>query len=663
MRISRSERLLGALLLGGFIQAGGAAHAASVTLNFDTLPDGTNFVAPTTYASTMPLRDEYAQVDGVHFLGGGGVLSGNFGVSGVSGSNLLAFNLRTIAVYQDGVTHPVPPEQILFDHPANLVRVNVGSSELVGGTAVLTAFDASGNSVGTAQLPLTTTLTPLWVQSTTYNIASVQLTLTGSRSMVADDLVFMIQDHANVPPVTQCALAGPAGTNGVFLGDVNATLTATDADDTVAATRYQLDGGAWQPYSTPVLISGNGIHTLLYQSLDSGGLWEDVKSQSVTIDTTSPVTYCALDGPAGANGVFLGDVHATLTASDPDDTVAATRYRLDSQNDADWQPYSSPVLISGNGTHTLQFQSLDSHGNWEMVKSQSVSIDTTKPVTQCALDGPAGTNGVYLGDVHATLTASDPDDSVAATHFRLDGSDWQPYTAPVLISGSGTHKLEFQSQDSSGNWEDIQSVSVSIDTTSPVTQCTLAGPAGANGWYLGDVHATLTATDPDDSVAATRYGLDGSGWQPYSTPVLISGNGTHTLQFQSEDSSGNWESVQSVSVKIDSGPPVVNLTLSRYTLRGESGRLNGHLVPVAVNGSVSDGGSGLAGVKFEVKDQYGVVQPPLGHFGQTVRLAATLKPRGRARCYQVVVTATSNAGSQTRVVRCVWVIRPGRAVH
>src|SRR4051794_11969751 len=311
MRNNRSERLLGALALGVSTLTGGAAHAASVTVNFDTLPDGTAFVAPTAFSNTMPLRDEYAQVDGVHFLGGGGVLSGNFAVSGLSSPNFLAFNMRASAVCRDGVTHPTPPEQIRFDQPANLVRVNVGSSE--GGTVTLTALDANGNSVGTAQLPLTLTLTPLSVQSTTYNIASVQLILTGSRSMVVDDLLFMVQDQADVPPVTQCALDGPAGPNGVFLGDVHATLAATDADDTVAATRYRLDGSDWQPYSAPVLISGNGPHTLLFQSLDSRGLWEDVKSQSVMIDTTSPVTYCALDGPAGTNGVFLGDVHATLT--------------------------------------------------------------------------------------------------------------------------------------------------------------------------------------------------------------------------------------------------------------------------------------------------------------------------------------------------------------
>src|SRR5689334_22552466 len=98
MRINRSEPLLGAFALGVSILTGGAAHAASVTVNFDTLPDGTPFVAPTAFATTMPLRDEYAQVDGVHFLGGGGVLSGGFAVSGFSTSNFLAFNVRASAV-------------------------------------------------------------------------------------------------------------------------------------------------------------------------------------------------------------------------------------------------------------------------------------------------------------------------------------------------------------------------------------------------------------------------------------------------------------------------------------------------------------------------------------------------------------------------------------
>src|SRR5712692_2254331 len=113
MRIHKTERVLGAAALGFLIFAGGAAKAASVTVNFDVLPDGTPFMARSTFAAPAgPLREEWA-ADGVHFLGGGGVLTGNFGVYGISGLNFLAFNARMIAAYQSG-TIPAPPEQISF---------------------------------------------------------------------------------------------------------------------------------------------------------------------------------------------------------------------------------------------------------------------------------------------------------------------------------------------------------------------------------------------------------------------------------------------------------------------------------------------------------------------------------------------------------------------
>jgi Big-like domain-containing protein len=578
MRIHKTERILGAAALGFLILAGGAANAASVTVNFDILPDGSPYVAQTTFAATAgPLREEWA-ADGVHFLGGGGVLTGNSGVYGTSGLNLLAFDVRLMAAYQNG-TIPAPPEQISFDQPADLVRINVGS--VAGGTATLTAFDVKNNPVGSAQLALSSTVAPLWVQSSSYNIVSVKLALTGCRSMVADDLVVVIQDHANVPPSTTCALDGPAG-NGCFLGDVQATLTSTDPDDTVAATRYNLDNSGWQPYSSPVTITGNGSHTLQFQSVDSNGNWEDVKSQSLEIDTTRPTTTCTLDGPTGNNGCFLGDVTATLAATDPDDAVAATQYNLDGGG---WQPYSSPVSITGNGPHTLQFQSQDSDGNWEAVKSQSLKIDTTRPATQCVLSGPAGANGWYTGPVQATLTASDPDDAVAATRCRTDGGAWQPYTAPVTISGDGTHTLEYQSQDSSGNWEGVQSENVKIDTTPPSVQLS-----------------------PSPSILMARHDYVQEKRGHKSDPR--------------------------------------------------------DMVPVVVSGAASDAVSGVASVQFQVKDEYGQVQPALARFGQTILLQATVKPDDRdGRWYTLTVTVTDNAGQKSSVSGLVRVLKHRLLVH
>ena len=57
MRRYKAERFLGALALGFLILAADAADAASVTVNFDTLPDGTPYPAQTTFAATPgPLR-------------------------------------------------------------------------------------------------------------------------------------------------------------------------------------------------------------------------------------------------------------------------------------------------------------------------------------------------------------------------------------------------------------------------------------------------------------------------------------------------------------------------------------------------------------------------------------------------------------------------------
>src|SRR2546423_552114 len=59
-------------------------------------------------------------------------------------------------------------------------------------------------------------------------------------------------------PVTTAAFAGPVGASGWYTGAVQVTLTATDDDGPadVAATLYTLDGGAPQPYTAPLTLSG-----------------------------------------------------------------------------------------------------------------------------------------------------------------------------------------------------------------------------------------------------------------------------------------------------------------------------------------------------------------------------------------------------------------------
>jgi hypothetical protein len=67
------------------------------------------------------------------------------------------------------------------------------------------------------------------------------------------------------------------------------------------------------------------------------------------------------------------------------------------------------------------------------------------------------------------------------------------------------------------------------DITPPTTTASLSGPTGNNGWYIGSVQVTLTATDPDSPVSATYYSLDGGNYVTYTVPFNVSGDAIHQL--------------------------------------------------------------------------------------------------------------------------------------
>jgi hypothetical protein len=70
--------------------------------------------------------------------------------------------------------------------------------------------------------------------------------------------------------------------------DTTITLSANDNGTGVANTYYTVDGGAKQT-GTSVVLSEEGVHKLVYWSVDKAGNVEEAKSIEVKIDLTSPV--------------------------------------------------------------------------------------------------------------------------------------------------------------------------------------------------------------------------------------------------------------------------------------------------------------------------------------------------------------------------------------
>src|SRR5438046_6251168 len=109
--------------------------------------------------------------------------------------------------------------------------------------------------------------------------------------------------------------------------------------------------------------------------------------------------------------------------------------------------------------------------------------------------------------------------------------------------------------------EATHSLSVSVDVTPPATASSLAGTAGANGWYTSNVTVSLTATDATSGVAAVNYRIDRGSWLVYAGPIVL-GEGRHLLEYSASDVAAHLEAIHARSIAVDSSPHLTAPTLS-----------------------------------------------------------------------------------------------------
>jgi photosystem II stability/assembly factor-like uncharacterized protein len=191
----------------------------------------------------------------------------------------------------------------------------------------------------------------------------------------------------STPPVT--VDDAPSGwlDHGVTVG-----LSASDAGSGVAFTGYSLDDSTTWTRGTSVTIpapadhSNDGLHTILYYSVDNAGNTEATKSCTVKIDTTLPTTADDYDG-LWHNSPVAVDFAATDPNLPDASGVTSTEYSLD--GGTTWTQGTSVTILApadhtGDGLHTILYRSTDNAGNTEKVDGCTVKIDTTPPVISFA---------------------------------------------------------------------------------------------------------------------------------------------------------------------------------------------------------------------------------------------------------------------------------------
>ena len=156
---------------------------------------------------------------------------------------------------------------------------------------------------------------------------------------------------------------------------------------------------------------------------------------------------------------------------------------------------------------------------------------------------------------------------MAHTYYILDGAA-QAEGKSVSTNTLGSHTLEFWSVDVAGNVEAHKSAAFTVtsppppppDTVAPVTT------SNAKATYVSSAAIALSATDAGSGVAHTYYILDGAA-QAEGKNITTNVLGSHTLEFWSEDTSGNVEAHKNATFAVTSPPPapaVVNA--SHYNL-------------------------------------------------------------------------------------------------
>lgn len=200
--------------------------------------------------------------------------------------------------------------------------------------------------------------------------------------------------------------------------------------------------------------------------------------------------------------------------------------------------------------------------------------------------------------------------------------------------------------------------SAELDQVAPETSVivTPATPNGQNGWYTTKPTVSLNANDNCSGVAATEYSTDGGQtWQPYGGSFAVNTEGITTLLYRSTDRASNAETAKSITLKIDTTAPVLNLSATPSVIWPA----NNQTVNVRVDGNGTDSVSGLASVSYVITDEYGTpLDLPLrGLTGSSSNWteALTLEARREGtdldgRLYVVVATLTDVAGNSTSAI-------------
>ncbi len=390
------------------------------------------------------------------------------------------------------------------------------------------------------------------------------------------------------PPTIVATVTGTQGANNWFVSDVVVHYTCNDNLS-----------GVNMPCPPDVTLSDEGpaVYAPPLTILDKADNEAQSTAITVMIDKHAPHTTASLSGTVGTNDWYKTPVTVALSASDNVSGVASTLYSVDG---GPVQAYSGSFIVSGDGSHTVSFHSIDNAGNIEADSATSFKIDTTPPTIIGSRGPAANAYGWNNTDVTVTFACSDSTSGVAfcsgPTTLSVEG-------ASQSVTGTAT--------DNAGNPASATISGINIDKTAPTTGLQITGVHNATTYLVGSTFS-WNSGDGLSGVASTSVVFDGGAPLGAPSGTIVLGTGVHAISVTTIDKAGN-SSTKSLSVTVKpvlvadgnlyivgtSGPDNVTTTATGTTvvvvggpLPGTYSGITGHIVADLGDGNDSFSASG-----------------------------------------------------------------------
>ncbi len=338
-------------------------------------------------------------------------------------------------------------------------------------------------------------------------------------------------------PNTLAEVSGASYNGWYDKSGVQVTLTSTDNLSGVAKTFYQVGTGPVQEYSGPFTHAVTGVSTITYWSVDVAGNTEGEKSLELKLDGGAPTTAISLP-EAFATGWYADSVPVAFQATDTESGVAKTFYNVDGGETQEWDGTFDHTL---DGTHTINFWSVDVAGNVEAAKSQEIKVDTSDPTITGSRTPAANDHGWNNTDVTVSFECTDSQSGVAIENCTPD--------TPVTNEGAG-QSVPGTAQDNVGKTASTTVGDINIDKTAPTLRGAATTAPNAAGWYKGDVTVAWTGQD----------GLSGidPATQPADSIITGEGNNLGVGPVTIQDKAGNSGNGSVSGIKIDRTAPSIS---------------------------------------------------------------------------------------------------------